>query len=718
MKQSAASPSDYYTSDDGFTSHPSLDGRVHHEAAAAVAAAASPALSFSCTDALGPEDGPRGLIRSILYAEFDNTRGPVIAHRWPKDWMFPQDDEEADWHDIGLYHSYLIPSDAISGRVCTWSHHAHTFLSCPVTLTSPRYFRNQYKFNLIFCFDVHADIRPFQTVIRKVAQCFQMLEQDIGWLYRQSRTQARAAKLAKAPPGRHRWREGERASVTGVQTAEELLALLAGSNIGIKPEQARRYMGRTGMVTRVWLTEGIVRLQFVDLPDRPEHELPFAAVQRPQDRPAEGPPPTPPDEAPGPPVTPKRVRAATSAAVPEREKDGEAPAGGTGEAPAAAGAPAPVSSGAEAVQGAAVVCRGAGGKPTIAEVLRQMMDGLNTQQECIVDIDESNQLTVKYFPHIPSPKEVNSWDVPILFTCPLREDLAEWDMALRHIVERTDGKRTVASIAMETQMPLSNACHAVRHLVFYGVVDTIDAFQWSNIYELDAACYASWIKEVQGVDGRGVTQAADDAAAFVSREGHAASVEALMCFYRQFGMRSDASTRRRAPPQHLQTVEQVCHEFDRAAQQAQSQEPRGQEAHGHGNDASRRGRRTARRLRECEIEKYNSWRKRTVDSIQDCICPRWAVAYGVLRGLLRRVHEVPIYDSAKAAGAPCEKQALEEGNGALYDMLSQGRCIDDICTQLNVDCMQRYHKGETPEPQQWSRADVMRFDSCFTVYYR
>ena len=84
------------------------------------------------------------------------------------------------------------------------------------------------------------------------------------------------------------------------------------------------------------------------------------------------------------------------------------------------------------------------------------------------------------------------------------------------------------------------------------------------------------------------------------------------------------------------------------------------------------------------------------------------MAFGVLSGFLRRVHEMPVFDSHRAAQHPLDRRRLQatEEFKPLYDILAgaKGRCVDDICVTLTQSTSRH-----------WSRRDVMQFADCCNV---
>ena len=339
-------------------------------------------------------------LRAILFAEFNNVHGPMVAYQWPENFI-PRTDSAKErletTKDMGLYGTFLIPHEALSGHLCSWTHGRYTFLTCPVTYEDPKYFRNQYRTNLIFAFDSHAQIKPFHSVIRRVSQSFQMLERDFEWVSRQSKTATLTRGDAPTDTPSRSDKSGDK---NGIGAPSELL--------------------------------GKSRPSVVSLED--------ALLQTP---------------------------------VPAAGAEDAAPAGGQ---QAAAGDDCGASMGPIADM------------PSISQVLKEVGEGLCNNNEAVIELGRGEILTYKYFPPIPCPPEVQPWDVPVQLHTP--ENTGEWDLALQMIIPRVDGRRTVAAIAHLLDMPVQACCYAVRHLVYYGFVRTIDVFQYSNIYTLIPRTFA------------------------------------------------------------------------------------------------------------------------------------------------------------------------------------------------------------------------------------
>eukprot|EP01063_Lacrimia_lanifica_P015773 TRINITY_DN22438_c0_g1_i1.p2 TRINITY_DN22438_c0_g1~~TRINITY_DN22438_c0_g1_i1.p2 ORF type:complete len:611 (+),score=238.83 TRINITY_DN22438_c0_g1_i1:93-1925(+) len=548
----------------------------------------SPALFGSITSAGGvsstsPEDDPStpppGLgLKAILFAEFDNIHGPQVVHQWPENFVSDQPGNTAK--EIGLYGTYLIPHEALSGHVCVWTHGTWTYLTYPETFEDAKFFRNQYRTNLIFVFDAgRVEIEPFRSIIRRVSQAFQILERDFEWLSRQSKTAPlKAARTdADIPPTPNR---GTAAGAAGAAVPEDAAAAAAG------------------------------------------------------------PAPTEADAA--------------------AAEDAEAPAA------------APSSS--------------IGDMPPITTVLRRLVEGLNTNHEAVVDFGVNNGviLSFKYFSPMPAPPEIDPWDVPVLIHLPSDDDISEMDLALQWILPRIDNVRSVAVIANVLGMPVASCCVAVRHLAYHGIIKVIDIFQNSNIYTLAPSPFAAFSTTVAGTP-------LDWTCRYCSRDvNDPISLVALLSFFQAFGCQPlDPGARSDAGLAGLKRVEAVLRYFDDLP----------------GANAVYTGRHGAGASEKAKLEKFRSeWR----DELRKKLSVRHAIAFGVFSGFLKRVHEIPVYDSHKASKAPDDRRRLQETEEfkPLYDILAgaNGRSVDDICLTLTLT---------TRRP--WARADIMAFEKCCNI---
>ena len=327
-----------------------------------------------------------------------------------------------------------------------------------------------------------------------------------------------------------------------------------------------------------------------------------------------------------------------------------------------------------------------------------IVEGLNTRNQAVVKINPGCILAFKYFPQVPDPPKVNAWDVPMIVSLPCVVEMEAWDLALQMIVPLVDNRSTVASYASALDIPIERCCLAVRHLVYVGFVILVDVFQYSNLYTLVPDVFAQYCNSVSQTDKPDNVLSLK----YVSRQSEdPISMSALIRFYQGFAV--DVSNNNHHDAQvgivgarglHLYRQPEVPAPFKRVDVILKSIE----------NQLTIRQSMTQERS-ERKLQKWRSdWR----EEVQRRLYPRHAIAYGILQGFLKRVHEIPIYDSQKATRHPNEKSRLQDTKECqpLYNILAaaKGRCIDDICVTLT-------HSTGRP----WCRADVMAFKNCCNI---
>jgi len=117
-------------------------------------------------------------------------------------------------------------------------------------------------------------------------------------------------------------------------------------------------------------------------------------------------------------------------------------------------------------------------------LLNETHVGLCQRGECVVPVLAGHTLALKLFPVLPAPPVVGDHDVPVRV-----KDLdalagEDWDLCLRRIIPRIDGVSHVSAIARGADVELHLARRAIEHLVYYGFVALVDAFQYSNVYAI------------------------------------------------------------------------------------------------------------------------------------------------------------------------------------------------------------------------------------------
>jgi len=123
----------------------------------------------------------------------------------------------------------------------------------------------------------------------------------------------------------------------------------------------------------------------------------------------------------------------------------------------------------------------------LQQVLSTILIQLNsTRAECNLFLDEANALNIKlYNPPNPPAFPLEDYIVPVLLRPEWQLQLFDWDLTVNWIVPHIDGDLHIKQIAqnpdVDMDMEMVRAC--LRVLKQYEVVDFVDIFQYSNLYE-------------------------------------------------------------------------------------------------------------------------------------------------------------------------------------------------------------------------------------------
>lgn len=119
---------------------------------------------------------------------------------------------------------------------------------------------------------------------------------------------------------------------------------------------------------------------------------------------------------------------------------------------------------------------------TISNVIEQMYQDLNNYSECMIPVDQSTSINMKLFPLYNPPPEIESFHVPISTVRleALKDDT--WDPTMEKIIKYINGINSVRRIAdlADADFTLTKQC--IQHLYHYNCLVIIDLFQFSNIY--------------------------------------------------------------------------------------------------------------------------------------------------------------------------------------------------------------------------------------------
>jgi len=117
----------------------------------------------------------------------------------------------------------------------------------------------------------------------------------------------------------------------------------------------------------------------------------------------------------------------------------------------------------------------------LPKILNQILRDLNKSGLCTVTVGSST-LHLKVSQVAAEPPLVYDYHVPVFTSkfSPLKQDY--WDLTTKQVLPYIDGRSHVAKIAIEADVDngLVKAC--IQNLLYYGVVQLIPIFQYSNMY--------------------------------------------------------------------------------------------------------------------------------------------------------------------------------------------------------------------------------------------
>jgi hypothetical protein len=136
---------------------------------------------------------------------------------------------------------------------------------------------------------------------------------------------------------------------------------------------------------------------------------------------------------------------------------------------------------------------GAAGRAALARVLPAILHGLSARGECFVAARDCDAIALKLFPQLPPPRAVRDAHVPVRV-----RDLdavagagaagdaffafSGLDACVRALLPHIDGRAHVRAIAEAADADLPLVRRALQHLLFYGCIALVDTFQFANVY--------------------------------------------------------------------------------------------------------------------------------------------------------------------------------------------------------------------------------------------
>lgn len=119
---------------------------------------------------------------------------------------------------------------------------------------------------------------------------------------------------------------------------------------------------------------------------------------------------------------------------------------------------------------------------SIESLINQIYLDLNNYSECCIPLDLANSVDIKLFPILPAPVNLKGHQVPIATVkLALLVDV-NWDPTMVKILPFINGINSVKKIShlADADYILTKQC--LQHLLYYRCIEILDIFQFSNIY--------------------------------------------------------------------------------------------------------------------------------------------------------------------------------------------------------------------------------------------
>ncbi|XP_055336078.1 GATOR complex protein NPRL2-like [Paramacrobiotus metropolitanus] len=115
-------------------------------------------------------------INHIFFSEFDNVAGPKIVFEVP----------ENKFTTTGIFDdqisSFIITKPELTSSVLTITAGDYKILGYPVLIENTKYQRNALIFNLCFVYDCEDDIRPYESIVKKLGEYLRTVEVETNFL--------------------------------------------------------------------------------------------------------------------------------------------------------------------------------------------------------------------------------------------------------------------------------------------------------------------------------------------------------------------------------------------------------------------------------------------------------------------------------------------------------------------------------------------------------
>ena len=119
---------------------------------------------------------------------------------------------------------------------------------------------------------------------------------------------------------------------------------------------------------------------------------------------------------------------------------------------------------------------------SIESLINQIFLDLNNYSECCIPLDLANSVDIKLFPILPTPVNLKGHQVPIsTVKLGLMVDV-NWDPTMVKILPFINGVNSVRKISRLADADYILTKQCLQHLLYYRCIEILDIFQFSNIY--------------------------------------------------------------------------------------------------------------------------------------------------------------------------------------------------------------------------------------------
>lgn len=119
---------------------------------------------------------------------------------------------------------------------------------------------------------------------------------------------------------------------------------------------------------------------------------------------------------------------------------------------------------------------------SIELLINQIFLDLNNYSECCIPLDSANSVDIKLFPILPAPVNIKAHQVPIATVkLALMVDV-NWDPTMVKILPYVNGVHSVRKISRLADADYILTKQCLQHLLYYRCIEILDIFQFGNTY--------------------------------------------------------------------------------------------------------------------------------------------------------------------------------------------------------------------------------------------